>query len=582
MKKIIILTIIIAAVSGGCKKSFLDVAVQGSQTLEYYYNNAGANSLLVGAYHDLTGISTNSSWWSTSGTYWVYGDLPAGDAYTGGPSTLPDASTIEQFQVTSNTSWLEAQWTTDYDGVSRANTAIIAAQNASDMTASQQTEVYAEARFLRAHYHFNAKVMWNNIPYVSENVTQNVTFTSLSNTTDVWPQIEADFRYAYDHLPETQSQVGRVNKWAAACYIAKCYLFEKKYTAALALLDTIMSKGKNTAGVSYNLVSCFHDNFDAATENGPEAVFQIQFSVNDNSYGYNSNLGETGACPNLWYGQDPYYGYWKRPSFNLINSFKTTTAGLPMLDASGNDTSNATNMHNDMNLTSSDVFIPYQGEVDPRLDWSVGRRGVPYLDWGINAGQNWVGGSSGQVIGGPYLPVKNCYKASQDRTIGSNSFYAGGGAGSSVNYNVIRFAEVLLWAAECEVEVGSLENARTLINRIRARAKNGCTVAIDRSSGSPSANYKVDTYNSSWTNQAFARNAVRMERRIELAMEGHRFFDLVRWGIASTYLTAYLTTEQKRIDHLKGVTFTASKNEYFPIPQTEMNLNKNLVQNAGY
>lgn len=356
-------------------------------------------------------------------------------------------------------------------------------------------------------------------------------------------------------------------------------MFEKRYSDALALLDTIIAKGKNSAGVPYNLVSCYHDSFNAATENNEESVFQIQFSVDDNSYGYNSNLGETGAVPNLFYGPDPYYGYWKRPSFNLVNAFKTNVNGLPMLDASGNDTSNVTNMKNDMGIASSDAFTPYQGNVDPRLDWSVGRRGIPYLDWGIDPGQDWDGFSSGQLIGGPYLPIKNVYMASQDYGIGGNNFYAAGGAGSSVNYSIIRFAEVLLWAAECEVETGSLEKARALVNRMRERAKNSCQVM---NNGSPAANYFINTYNTAWTSQDFARNAVRFETRLELSLEGHRFFDLVRWGIVADYMNTYFQTEQNRIDHLKSVTFTANKNEYFPIPQKELGLNHNLVQNLGY
>jgi starch-binding outer membrane protein, SusD/RagB family len=172
--------------------------------------------------------------------------------------------------------------------------------------------------------------------------------------------------------------------------------------------------------------------------------------------------------------------------------------------------------------------------------------------------------------------------ASQDYGIGGNNFYAAGGAGSSVNYNIIRYAEVLLWAAECEVEVGSLEKARALVNRVRERVKNGCTVDIDYSSGYASANYFIDTYNSPWTNQDFARNAVRFETRLELALEGHRFFDLVRWGIVTDYMNKYFQTEQKRIEHLKGVSFKADKNEYFPIPIKETDLNPNLVQNPGY
>jgi hypothetical protein len=585
MKRIFYFTVIISVVlCAACHKSFLEVPAQGQQSIDAFYNATGVQNLLKGAYHDLTGISTNSGWWSTSGTYWVYGDVTAGDAFTGGPSTLPDVSAIEQFQTTSFTAYLEDQWTTDYDGVSRSNNVIIAAANAADMGDVQKTQALAEARFLRAHYHFNAKIMWNNIPFVDDsltkaNIADNKVLLNVSNTADAWPRIEADFRFAYDNLPEQQAEIGRVNKWAAACYIAKCYLFEKRYDAALALLDTIMIQGKNSSGVAYDLNDCFQDNFNAATENSKEAVFQIQFSVDDNSFGYNSNLGETGNVPNLFYGPDPGYGFWKRPTFSLVNAFKTDVNGLPMLDAAGNDTSNVTNMTNDMGLASYDPFTAYDGTVDPRLDWSVGRRDIPYLDWGIDPGQDWVGGSSGQTIGGPYLPIKNVYMASQDYGIGGNNYYAAGGAGSSVNYNVIRFAEVLLWAAECEVEAGSLENARALVNRVRTRAVNSCRVL---NGSDPAANYFADIYNTPWTDPQFARNAIRFESRIEFSLEGHRFFDLVRWGIAADYLNAYLQKEQTRIDHLKGVSFTPQKNEYFPIPQKEIGLNHYLVQNPGY
>jgi starch-binding outer membrane protein, SusD/RagB family len=177
------------------------------------------------------------------------------------------------------------------------------------------------------------------------------------------------------------------------------------------------------------------------------------------------------------------------------------------------------------------------------------------------------------------LPIKNIYMASQEGTIGSNNYYAWGGEGTSVNYSIIRYAEVLLWAAECEVEIGSLENARALVNIVRQRAVNSCQVM---NGSEPAANYLVGTYSSTWTDKAFARNAVRFERRIELALEGHRFFDLVRWGIAATYINKYLQVEQTRIDHIKGATFTAGKNEYFPIPQKEIGLNPNLKQNSGY
>ena len=586
MKKLLFLfAAAILLLGSACSKNFLDKAPQGNAiTADKLTNAAGVQSLLVGAYHDLTGMDLTSTWWSTAGTNWIWGDITSGDTYVGGtgggglPAGVPDALNIQNYQAIPTTSFLDAKWTADYDGVARANAVIIAANQATGMTATQQAEAIAEARFLRGHFHFDLKKMWNNVPYVDEAVTN---FNNLSNTTSIWPQIEADFRFAYNTLPVKQPLPGQANKWAAACYIAKCYMFEQNYTAARALLDTIITNGANSQGVAYALTACYHDNFDAATENNSESVLQIEFSVDQASIPDNANVGETGVSPVFYQASDVYYGYWKQPSFNLVNAFKTDVNGLPMLDASGNDTSNVTNMKNDDGIPSSSPFVPYQGTVDPRLDWSVGRRGVPFLDWGVDPGQSWI---YDQTFGGPYLNIKNMYKQSE-LGIAYNPYigydYEGNGA---VNYNIIRFADVLLWAAECEVEVGSLEQARTYVNMVRQRALSGCTETIDNSTGFPSANYKVGLYNSTWTDQNYARNAVRFERRLEFAQEGQRFFDLVRWGIADTYLNAYETIEQTRGvgSVLSGAIFTKGKNEYFPIPQQEIILDSKLQQNPGY
>jgi len=212
----------------------------------------------------------------------------------------------------------------------------------------------------------------------------------------------------------------------------------------------------------------------------------------------------------------------------------------------------------------------------------VGRRGVPYLDWGVDPGANWV---ENQSFGGPYINIKNMFTQAEEGAgfggIISAYYYVGN---SAVNYNIIRYADVLLWAAEAEVEAGSVDQARTYVNMIRSRTMNGCTVPIDNSSGAPSAHYTMSLYNAPWTSQSYARNAVRFERRLEFAMEGHRFFDLVRWGIAGPYLNAFLQVEKTRDvgSVLSTAQFTTGRNEYYPIPQQEIILDPKLVQNPGY
>ncbi len=594
MKKLLIITLLISIISAGCKKSFLDVASTTGVTLQELSNKAGVQQLLIGAYHDVTGLTVKSSWWSTSGTNWVYGDITSGDAFRGGTNDGADGVTIEHFLAQSSTGYLADKWRTVYDGVARCNKTILAANAATDMTDAEKTAAIAEARFLRGHFHFEAKKMWNNVPYIDETVTDY----KVSNDVDIWPNIEADFKFAFDNMSAVQKYKGQANKWAAACYLAKAYMFEKKFTEAKAFLNTIIpgayggsGNGVNAQGQPYALMTNFDGNFDPALENSPEHVFQIEFSANDGSNSGNSNIGESANTP-TFYPLTSFYVSWKQPSFNLVNAFKTDANGLPMPDDFNDD-----NMTNDMDYKGYDYYNTYQGTVDPRLDWTVGRRGVPYLDWttpsyysgyGSNPGSDpdygWI---NDRTFGGPYVPIKNNFRYADGDFVKYSENYAQYYLlTSAVNVSIIRFADVLLWAAECEVEVGSLERARELVNYVRERAKDGRYVEVvydDIGGYLASANYYVDTYNMPWADQNEARKAVRFERRIELALEGHRFFDLVRWGIAADYINTYLQTEKDRLPaDLTGVSFTANKNEYFPIPQVEIDLNSKLKQNAGY
>lgn len=560
-----------------CKKDFLEVPLQGpSVTEDVLANKSGVQSLLVGAYHDLTGMSLSSRWWTTSGTNWLWADITSGDVYRGGyggAGDEPEGVSIEYFQTHPSFTYILNKFKSIYDGVSRSNAVLRAVAKAPDMTDDEKAEAIGEARFLRGHYHFQAKIMWNKVPYIDENVID----FKVSNEPEIWPQIEDDLRFAFDNLNEVKPFKGQANKWAAGAYLAKIYLFQQKYGAARALLDSVITMGKTAQGAPYELNACFQDNFDGSSENSKEAIFQIQFSADKEAYGNNSNLGEAANTPAMWQVSS-WFSSWKQPSFNLVNAYKTDANGLPMLD-----TYNATNMPNDMGLESWEYFEPYSGTIDPRLDWTVGRRGVPYLDYNYgepNPGKDWI---NDQNFGGPYTPIKGVYRFDQQGVY--SEYYTNGYLlSSAVNYNLIRFADVLLWAAEAEVEAGSLEKAREYVNRVRERAMNGCVVEYY---GTPAASYYVDLYNDPWSDQAMARKAVRFERRLELATEGHRFFDLVRWGVAAEYINEYLTVEKTRMPRLASVQFTKNKNEYYPLPQIEIDLSMKdgvplLKQNPGY
>jgi hypothetical protein len=181
--------------------------------------------------------------------------------------------------------------------------------------------------------------------------------------------------------------------------------------------------------------------------------------------------------------------------------------------------------------------------------------------------------------------MKNVFSQSQQAQFTDASFWTSGAVAN--NINLIRFADVLLWAAEMETEVGSLEKAREYVNQIRSRAADPQTF-VTRPNGSFAANYKIGLYISTWPDQVYARKVIRYERMLELGMEGHRFFDLVRWGIADVEINAYFQKEKSLRFYMNTAVFTKDKNEYYPIPQTQIDLSvapdgvARLKQNPGY
>jgi hypothetical protein len=568
MKKIVILTfILIVALVYACGEKFLTKEPLGVVSEPALQSAKGADALLIAAYSSLDGYSGwgNGGPWQGSATNWVFGSIAGGDAYKGSdPGDQPAITPIERMAGLPNNEYFETRWRVLYDGISRSNFALRAIKAAPDLNETNKKIRTAEGRFLRAHYHFELKKMWNMVPYVDENATD----FKIPNDKDIYPQIEADLKFAVDNLPLRQSDVGRATKGAAQALLGKVFLFQKKFNEAKQQFDAVVASGV------YSLAACYHDNFNPATKNGPESVFAVQSSVNDGSAdNLNGNYGEILNYPYTG-GPGGCCGF-HQPSQNLVNAFQVDANGLPLLD-----TYNNTDVKNDQGVATNSPFTPHTGPLDPRLDWTVGRRGIPYLDWGPHPGQAWI---RDQAFGGPYSPKKNVFYRSQQGTLSGASGWAQGA--NANNYNIIRYADVLLMLAEAEVELGNLERARALVNQVRNRAKSGCIVR--NPDNTPAANYRVEPYNTPWTSKEFATKAVRFERRIELGMEGHRFFDLVRWGIAEQELNAYYAKEGTLRSYLQGARFTRGKNEYYPIPQQQIVLSTaggqpTLKQNPGY
>ncbi|MEO7982713.1 MAG: RagB/SusD family nutrient uptake outer membrane protein [Bacteroidota bacterium] len=582
---------------GACKKNYLEKVDQGSLNETVLATKDGVNGLLIGAYSLLDGVGDSRGGGENAAvSNWIFGGLASDDAHKGqGFGRNPQQEQLENHTANASNAALPPKWNTGYNGIQRANDVLrlLAKVPNSQLTAEEAMQIKAEAVFLRAVYHFElAKIFWN-IPYVDESISFSAGNYNVSNTDPVWPKIEADFQFAADNLTPIKSQIGRANKWSAKAFLGKTLIFEEKFDEAKIVLTDVIQNGMAPNGVHYALGS-FADNFNALTKNNSESVFAVQFSVHDGANAQNGNYGDILNYPvNAVTKCCGAY----QPSISLANSYKTDpVSGLPLLD-SWNDF----DITNDMSLLSSDPFTPYTGTLDARLDWTVGRRGIPYLDWGLDPGQAWV---RSQVAGGPYLPIKNAfYQTMKDRT---NEPFGWADGYNANNYEMIRFADVLLWAAEAEIEAGTLSQAENYVNQVRARAANPANwvkTYLDNNNptggttNTPAANYKVGLYTGQFTllGKDYARKATHFERKLELAMEGHRFFDLRRYdkgtGSMADELNAYIQHETHipgwNFLYMNGATFTKGKNELFPIPQQQIDAStedgKNtLQQNPGY
>jgi len=566
-----------AIVFMACKKSFLHQDTIGVLTEDEATTAKGARQFMTSTYAAIKGTG-----WEGGGYNWVYGSIEGGEANKGSDAgDQADIVPIQQFSATASNNYFNLKWKALYEGIARANSTIRILNKLSDkdISAEEKKNILAQVRFLRGYYHFEAKKMWNNIPFVDETITYQDQNFRVPNSTD-WSKIMADLDFAVKNLPETQDNVGKVNSWAAKAFYAKALMFQNKQAEALPIWTDIINNGKTSAGLKFGLSPNFHWLFNADHDNDPlvrqESVFAYEASINDGSGGQNANWDQILNFPYSDAGAPGGCCGFFQPSFEFVNSFRTTATGLPLLDGSYNVGANQ--MKTDQGIESSAPFTPDAGNIDPRLDWTVGRRGIPFLDWGPHPGKAWI---RDQGNGGPYAPKKMSYYKSQQGKLTDGTSWTSGL--TATNYKILRFADVLLMAAEAEIEAGSLENARKYINMVRARAKDPSTWVP-----TTAAKYVIGTYDAPFANQDAARTAVRMERKLELGMEGHRFFDLVRWGVADQAINSFLSYEKTKLTAAYGsAQFVKGKNEYFPIPQRQIDLatasgTSSLTQNPGY
>jgi hypothetical protein len=561
-------------VSASCKK-YLDETPQGVVSQADLTSPTNTDAMVTAAYSYLG----NDHYTYPFSSMWAFGSIRSGDAYKGGGGSgdVVEFNQYETFStnvITNGSS--DAVFYQLYVGVARANTALKLVEGQTVAAYPQKIQREAELRFLRGHFYFLLKVLFNHIPWIDETIQKDAsTYGKISNvalTSDqLWTNIANDFRFASANLPVTQSQVGRATKGAAQAYLAKTLLYQAytqddknnvtgidqtKLTEVNAYCDSVINSGK------YSLTPDFANNFLPQFGNSSESVFSIEYSKNDGT-----PLGRVdyGHCLN--YPMNSQYGCcgFHVPSNNMVNAFKTDANGLPEFS-----TFNNTDV-----VPSSD----YQSNTfDPRLDHTVAIPGHPYkYQTGLVYDASW---SRAPQTYGPLLSLKETVAYTDPSFTRFPPFMS-----SSKDWEIIRYADVLLMKAEALIKTGQELQALPLINMVRQRAMNS-TALLVKADGTATSNYHMDIYkpgvNCTWTND-YAWQALMFERRLEFAMEGYRFFDLVRWGIADTYLNNYFTVESTRTPHLAGAKFTKNRDEYLPISLNQINFSKGVYkQNPGW
>jgi hypothetical protein len=508
-------------------------------------------------------------------TNWLWGSIRSDDAYKGGQGQTDQAGLdrIERFepmQVTEGQ--VNNPWIRFFEAISRANLAIKILNEVNESEYPKRVERIAEMRFLRGHNYFRLAKLWKNVPWIDENTTDYLKVSNRELSRDeLYNKIAADFDFSKQNLPDVQQEIGRASAVAAAAYLAKTRLYQAyeqdeqhnlttinptRLEEVITYCNYVIESGKHA------LNDDFAKNWVFEYENSNESVFAVQYSQDDGT-----ERGRRNFSHNLNYGMNREYGCcsFHQPSHNLVNAFKTSSAGLPLFET-----------FNDDWLENPADYNGYA--FDPRLGHTVGIPNHPFkYDPLFIFQSNWV---SRPTTYGAHLSMKEAEHYSSPAYMAFGSRRA-----TARNWDIIRYADVLLWKAEALVELGRQDEALPFINMLRTRAQNSVK-RLALPGGGYAVKYVVELYkpgvNIVW-NQSNARTALRWERRLEFATESPRFFDLVRWGIAAETLNNYFEIEAERRIFLRNARFTKNKHEYLPIPQNQIVLSEGVYQqNSNY
>lgn len=529
--------------------------------------NLSPEALIIAAYSGLdyrfnTGQFKDLQPFDHAPSNWATCDIRSGDAYKGGGGTgdNPGGSMhqLETQDIYPSSENIYNLWTSIYFGIKRVDTALRFWSNLSESDYPNKNTRLGELYVLRAHFYFESMKNFGSIVWYDEN-TPLTELKSIPNTFDenfIWEKIVGDLTQAINLLPNTQADLGRANKMVAYAYRAKAYLYQKKWNQVLEDTNMVINSGQ------YGLVSDIERLYSEPGYGNTENIFAIQFSISDGSQYGNLNFGDLLNSPDSQ-SDDVNHPYlngddFHKPSQNLANSFKVDEKGLPMF-----------NTFDSADVTDSDL-------VDPRLDYVIGRPGITWKNWTIIPQQTSWSRDPGTY--GYLCRKKNIIYPKSPFMSNPNGFPWAQGA---LDFALIKYSDLLLWKAEASIETAQVSEGITLINQIRNRAKNSPYVKKFGNSNVNAANYLIGLYPLSMS-QDEARQALRYERRLELANEGQRFYDLVRWGIAVDYVNNYIASEKSKRTYLSGAHLDAHE-VYLPIPQIEIDASNNVYkQRPGY
>lgn len=572
MKKILysVLTVLALVGTTSCSDFLDDQKPQGVLDSDMVKEPSNVDNLVISAY----AVFTTAEDVNSSFSMWNF-DVRSDDAYKGGNGTS-DGDVFHQLEIEQGvltTNWnINDMWVRLYNCISRVNSAISVLETTSD-SYQLKAQRLGEMKFLRAYAHFLLKRLYKNIPFIMDANLKQEDYNTLSNTEfnndEGWQQIINDVEYAYSVLPVKQTDKGRPSKAAAAAFLTKAYLY-KAYRQDDPSSNQVTSINREdllkvieysnpdiySAG-GFDLEADFHNNFRPETqyENGVESIWAMQYSINDGTKYGNLNWSYGLIVPNIPGVTDGGCDFYK-PSQNLVNAYRTDPDGHPFIDTFNNK---------DYDLTQ---------DADPRLFLTVGLTGLPYefnSKYMMDASSTW---SRSNGLYGYYVTLK------QNVDPDCGYMVKGSWWGTPMNRIVFRYADVLLERAEAYAQLNETGEAIKLVNKIRLRAKQS-TGMIANYPSDYGVKFNISTYNGSYS-QEDALKIVKMERRLEMGMESERFFDLVRWGEAEKVLNKYFAEETNNCSIYGDAHFTANKNEYLPIPFSQVAASDgHYTQNIG-